>query len=336
MPANLSPEYKKAEAEYRKATDPQDRVAALSEMHRTIPKHKGTEHLRADIKTRIKQLTEEIKTGKKAGARGGPPTVIKPEGAGQIALVGPPNSGKSALHASLTGSHAESAPYPFATQWPMPGMLPVDDVAIQLVDLPSVSATHPIPWVGNALGPADGCLLVVDLCEAGCLERAVAVRDLLAERQVMLTTSWTTDGNHGDDVSPFTKHLPTVAVVNKVELLDECAEEIAVFRELTGFDYEILPVSVETGRGLELIGPLLFERLGVVRIYTKSPGKSPDMGRPFTLRRGQTVLDLAGLVHKDIAHGFKYARLWGDGSFEGQQVGRDHLVADGDVIELHA
>lgn len=331
MPANLSPEYKKAEAEYRKATDPQDRLAALNEMHRTIPKHKGTEHLRADIKTRIKQLTEETKTGNKGGARGGPPTVIKPEGAGQIALVGPPNSGKSALHARLTGSHAEAAPYPFATQWPMPGMLPVEDVAIQLVDLPSVSAAHSIPWIGNALGPADGCLLVVDLCEAGCLERAVAVRDLLAERQVTLTTSWAID----DGADPFAKRLPTVAVVNKVELLDECTEEIAAFRELTGFDYETLPVSVETGQGLEPIGPLLFDRLGVVRVYTKAPGKPPDMGRPYTLRQGQTVLDLAGLIHKDIARGFKYARLWGGGSFEGQQVGRDHVVTDGDVIELH-
>jgi ribosome-interacting GTPase 1 len=213
-------------------------------------------------------------------------------------------------------------------------MLPVDDVAIQLVDLPSISTTHAIPWIGNALGPADGCLFVVDLCEAGCLERAVAVRELLAERQIVLTSSWEADGE--DEADPFTKHLPTIMVINKVELLEDSDEEISAFRELTGFDFEILPVSVERGHGVERIGPLLFERLGVVRVYTKAPGKSPDMGRPFTLRTGQTVLDLAGLVHKDIARGFKYARLWGDDSFEGQQVGRDHLLVDGDVVELHA
>jgi ribosome-interacting GTPase 1 len=335
MPANLSPEYKKAEAEYRKATDPQDRLTALREMHRTIPKHKGTEHLRADIKTRIKELTEEISSSKKAGSRGGPATVIRPDGAGQIALVGPPNSGKSALHAALTGSHAEGTPYPFSTQWPMPGMLPVEDAAIQLIDLPSVSSEHPIPWIGNALGPADGCLLVIDLCEAGCLERAIAVHEILAERKVRLTAAW--DGGDEDgELDPFTHRLPTIAVVTKVDRLGDRAAEIEAFRDLTGFGYEVLPVSVETGEGLDRIGPLLFRRLGVVRVYTKIPGEAPDMGRPFTLRRGQTVLDLATMVHKDIARGFKYARLWGDGSFEGQQVGRDHLVADGDVIEIHA
>ena len=335
MPANLTPEYKKAEAEYRSATDPEDRLAALREMHRTIPKHKGTEHLRADIKTRIKELTEELASGKKAGARTGPPTVIKPDGAGQIALVGPPNSGKSTLHSTLTGSHAEGTPYPFATQWPMPGMLPVEDIAIQLIDLPSISTTHPIPWIGNALGPADGCLLVVDLSQPGCLERAVAVGEILAERRVVLTPSWESP-DAAEDSEIFTKHLPTITIVGKLDLLDDPDEEIAAFRELTGLDFEVLPVSVESGQGLDEIGPLLFERLQVVRVYTKVPGEPADMGRPFTLRKGQTVFDLAGLVHKDIARGFKYARLWGDESFDGQQVGRDHVVADGDVIEIHA
>ena len=336
MPANLSPEYKAAEAEFRQATEPRDRLAALKEMHRTIPKHKGTEHLRADIKTRIKELSEEIATAKKTGARRGPATVIRPEGAGQVALVGPPNSGKSALHAALTGSHAEAAPYPFATQWPMPGMLPHEDIAIQMIDLPSISTTHPIPWIGNALGTADAALLVVDLCEAGCLERTVALHEILTERKVVLTSRW---GRRPDTVDeewdPFTTRLPTIAVITKIDLLDDCEAEIEAFRDLTGYDYEVIPVSVETGEGLDRIGRVLFARLGVVRVYTKIPGKPPDMGRPFTVRRGQTVLDVAELVHKDIARGFTYARLWGGGSFEGQQVGRDHVVADGDVVEIH-
>jgi len=338
VPANLSPEYKAAEAEFRKATDPRDRLAALKEMHRTIPKHKGTEHLRADIKTRIKDLTEELATAKKAGARGGPATVIRPEGAGQVALVGPPNSGKSMLHARLTGSHAETGPYPFATQWPLPGMLPHEDVAVQLIDLPSISTEHPIPWIGNALQPADGCLLVVDLCEAGCLERVLAVRELLAERKVVLTTGWPADDTaegHGE-FDPFTTRLPTITLVNKVDALEDRTAEIEAFLDLTGLEFPVLAVSAETGEGLEGIGPVLFERLGIVRVYTKVPGKPADMGRPFTVRRGETVLDVATLVHKDVAAGFRYARLWGAGSFDGQQVGRDHVVADGDVIEIHS
>jgi ribosome-interacting GTPase 1 len=334
VPANLSPEYKAAQAEFRRATDPAERLAALKEMHRTIPKHKGTEHLRADIKTRIKELTDELATAKKTGARGGPATVFRPEGAGQVALVGPPNSGKSALHAVLTGSHAESTAYPFATQWPMPGMLPHEDVAIQLIDLPSISPTHPIPWIGNALGPADGCLLVVDLSEPGCLERAITVHEMLAERRVVLTADW--DGEADDELDPFTSSLPTMTVVSKVELLEDREAEIDVFCELTGYCYEVIPVSAMTGEGLKDLGARLFDRLGVVRVYTKIPGGAPDMGRPFTVRSGQTVLDVARLVHRGLAAGFKYARLWGEGSFEGQQVGREHVVADGDVIEIHA
>ena len=160
MPANLSPEYKAAEAEFRGARSPEDRLRSLREMLRTLPKHKGTEHLQADIKTRIKEITEELAGPKKGGARTAPPTAIRPEGAAQIALLGPPNSGKSSLHARLTGSHATSGPYPFTTQFPLPGMLPYEDVAFQLVDLPPVCRKHPVPWLAAALRSADACLLV--------------------------------------------------------------------------------------------------------------------------------------------------------------------------------
>jgi 50S ribosome-binding GTPase len=136
MPANLTPECKAAEAEYRQARTPEDRLAWLREMLRTIPKHKGTEHLRGDIKTRIKDLTRELAAPRRGGARTGRPTVVHREGAGQVALLGPPNSGKSALHARLTGSHAAVEPYPFTTQFPQPGMLRFQDVAFQLIDLP--------------------------------------------------------------------------------------------------------------------------------------------------------------------------------------------------------
>ena len=179
MPTNTSPEYKKAEAEYRRATDPQDRLAALNEMHSTIPKHKGTEHLRADIKTRIKELTESHAGPKKGGTRTGPPTVVRREGAAQVAILGPPNTGKSTLHAAVTGSHSDAAPYPFTTQYPVPGMLPVDDISIQLVDLPPISPEHPVPWIANALGPADAALLVVDLSHTNCVEESMALHAIL-------------------------------------------------------------------------------------------------------------------------------------------------------------
>ncbi len=335
MPANLSPEYKAAEKEFRAAREPRDRLACLKEMLRTIPKHKGTEHLQGDIKAKIKELTEELTGPKKTGARTAPATVIRPEGAAQVALLGPPNAGKSALHARLTGSHAASEPYPFATQYPQPGMLPYEDVAIQLVDLPSQSPEHPIAWIGNACQPADGALLVVDLAHAGCVEEVVKAHEILAERRVVLTSEWP-EGRVEDDDDPFTTRLPTLLVANKTDLVAGIEDDLAAFRELTGYDYPAIATSAVTGTGLEELARWLFDKLGVVRVYTKIPGQPPDLSRPFTVRRGDTVLDVAFLVHKDIAHGFRYARLWGKEAFDGQQVGRDHAVVDGDVVELHA
>ncbi len=329
MPANLTPDYKAAEAAYRRARDPADRLEALREMMRLIPKHKGTEHLRADIKTRIKELTEELASPRKGAARTGPPTVIRPEGAAQVALVGPPNSGKSALHAALTGSHAVSEPYPFATQYPQPGMLTVRDTSIQLVDLPSVSSTHPIPWIGNALQPADAVLLVVDLAVPGCVEQVLDLLEVLAARRVHLVVDEPPDG---DD--PFARYLPTSLLVSKVDQLPGWEEELDAFRDLTGLSYPALGVSVNTGTGLDRVGRWLYDRLGIVRVYTKAPGRAPDLGRPFTLRRGQTVADLAALVHKDIARNLRFARLWND-TTEGRQVGKDHVLEDADVVELH-
>jgi uncharacterized protein len=235
MPTNVTPEYKRAEADFRQARTPEDRLAALREMLRLLPKHKGTEHVQADIRTRIKELTEELAGPRKGGARTGPAHVVHPEGAGQVALLGPPNSGKSALHARLTGSHAPVGPFPFTTQFPQPGMLPHLDIGIQLVDLPPVAAQHPVPWLANALQPADGALLVVDLGDPDCVDAVFELHDLLAARKVFLVPEW--DRHADDDDDPFAQHLPTLLVAAKADLVEHYDEELAAFRELTGRDY---------------------------------------------------------------------------------------------------
>ena len=341
MPANLSPEYKKAETAFKQARDAAERLTALREMLRTIPKHKGTERLQADIKTRIKHLSDELAAPRKGGARSGPVQVIQPEGAAQIALVGPPNAGKSTLHARLTGSHAVAGPYPFTTQEPLPGMLAFEDIHFQLVDLPAVGGDYTPGWIGNALQPADGCMLVVDLGAPDCVEQLITVRGSLAERHVYLLEetpaprSEPCDENDDELADPFARHLPTLLVVTKADLLAARAAEIDALAELLGVRYPTLSVSAKTGEGLDAIAPWWFATLGVVRVYTKAPGRPPDRDRPFTVRTGDSVLRVAELVHRDIAASLKYARLWGGGQFEGQQVGKDHPVSDGDVLELH-
>ena len=333
MPANLSPEYKAAEASFRKARDPRERLEWLREMLRTIPKHKGTEHLQADIKARIKDLAEEFEGGRKGGgAHGGPALVIRPEGAAQIALIGPPNAGKSSLHARLTASGAHVAPYPFTTQHPEPGMMTHEDVHFQLIDLPAVSPEHPVPWLAGALQTADACLLVVDLGEPSCVEQVQAVHSVLNQKRLTLTQRWDVLESNDD---PFARQLPTLMLANKADQIPGLEAELEVFRELTGLRYPVLAVSATTGQGLGELGPWLFQNLGIVRVYTKAPGHPPDKSRPFTLRRGQTVADVARLIHKDLQTSLRYARVWGHSHFDGQHVGPEHALLDGDIVELH-
>ncbi len=339
MPANLSPEYKKAEQAFREASDDRDRLLRLRDMLRTIPKHKGTEHLQADIKSRIKQLTEELSGPRKGAARTGPVHTLRPEGAAQVALLGPPNAGKSSLHVRLTGSRADVGPYPFTTHEPMPGMLPYQDVAFQLVDLPPISEDYMEGWFVNALQPAHAALLVADISAPECIDQLQAVHARLKEKRITLIEDWpglTGAESHApdDELDPFAIRLPALLVVNKVDLAPD-PEEVSVLLELLDASFPAVATSTVSGQGLEEVGEFLFRGLEIVRVYTKTPGRPPEMDRPFTVRRGATVMDVARLVHKDIAGSLKYARAWGSGVFDGQQIGPEHRLSDADVVELH-
>ncbi len=331
MPANLSPEYKKAEQTFRRAREPRERLDCLKEMLRTIPKHKGTEHIQADIKSRIKQLSDELQGPRKGAARSASAYALRREGAAQICLVGPPNSGKSSLHAVLTGSKSEVGPFPFTTRAPVPGMLVFEDIAFQLVDLPPVSGEHMEPGLPGVLQGADAAWLVVDLADPACTDHVLLIRAALEQRKITLSDQWSAQAV--DD--PFRVVLPTLLVANKCDL-DPGPGEVNVLEELLGIRYPALAVSATGGQGLGALAPFLFKALGIARVYTKVPGKAPDRGRPFTVRTGDRVLDVARLVHQDVAGTLKYARIWGSGEFDGQQVGPEHRVADGDVLELHA
>jgi ribosome-interacting GTPase 1 len=352
MPTNVTPEFKRAKEAFQKAREPSERLQCLREMLRTVPKHKGTEHLQADIKSRIKELTEELAGPRKGAARTGPSHTVRPDGAAQVVLVGPPNTGKSSIHVALTGSHAEVGPYPHSTQAPLPGMLPYQDIHIQLVDLPPVDAEFMEPWMPNALQQANAALLVVDLKIPGCVENVAAIRDKLDDKRISLVETWpgaldpsclvtqppprkSAGADDEDEDDPFRVFLPTLLVVNKSDL-DPDPEEIELLEELVGAKYPAIMCSAETGEGLDRIGRLVFEGLEIIRVYTKAPGKLPEKDKPYTLFQGDSVSDVARLIHRDIAATLKFARIWGSGKFDGQQVGRDHVVADGDVVELHS
>jgi ribosome-interacting GTPase 1 len=347
MPANLTADYRKAEEAYRAAREPKEKLDCLKEMLRTIPKHKGTDHLQGDIKRKIKETTEELSAPKKGARRQGPVHTIRAEGAAQVALIGPPNAGKSALHQRLTSSRSEIGPYPGTTREPIPGMAPYEDVLFQLIDLPPVSADHCETWIVNALQPADAALLVIDLTDPDCAGHVEGILKQLGERRIHLKPRWpgihgpepepdtTGDGEGEEILDPFRIELPTLLVINKADLTEDAEEELGVLQELLGLEFPHVLVSAETGEGCEQVSEFLFRGLEVIRVYTKAPGKPANDDRPFTLRRGQTVIDVAQQLHKDIASSLRYARVWGTEVYAGQQVGPEHKLADKDVLELH-
>ena len=330
MPANLTPQYREAEERYREAGSHEEKMVALREMMALLPKHKGTEKLQADIRRRMARLEEEAEHGARGGARRVDPGHVRREGAGQWALIGPPNAGKSALLGALTHAHPEVAPYPFTTHAPQPGMMPFEDVQVQLVDTPAVTAAHTESYMSNLVRNADGVLVVLDPV-ADDLEHGLADCLTLIERARV----WPSGRPLPPDASPLLVVSPVYVVLNKADL-DGDGTFAALARESVGDGLPVFRVSAEHGHGLEELRGRLFRDLDRIRIYAKEPGKKPDYARPFVLRSGATVHDLALQVHKDIAANLRFARIWGHARFDGQQVDRDHVLADRDVVELHA
>ncbi|MGQ9495070.1 MAG: TGS domain-containing protein [Thermoanaerobaculaceae bacterium] len=323
MPANLTPQYKAAEVQWRQAKSLEEKRQALETMLATIPKHKGTEKLQADIKKRLARLRQEEESHLK---RHGFSFRVEPEGAAQVVLLGPPNSGKSSLLAALTRAEPAIGEFPFTTTRPQPGMMPFEDVKIQLVDLPPITKSHLDPWLPNLVRAADAAALFIDPTSPEVPEDAEVVRQRLAEMRIPLVGSLPEDADCGD--TP----LPTVMVVTKIDKARE--EDIQVLVELYGEVFPVVKVSAVTHTGLELLKVALWRSLGLLRVYTKPPGKPVDRSAPFVLPQGSTVLDLAYRVHREVAENLAFARVWG-GKLEGQKVSRDFALRDRDVVEIH-
>lgn len=325
MPANLSPEYEKAEQRYRQATADADRLAALEEMLATIPKHKGTEKMQADIKRRLSQLRkEQQKTGH---AKGPDPFHIPRSGAGQVVLIGPPNSGKSRLLAATTNADARVADYPFTTAVPQPGMWVRDGIPIELVDTPPLTPEHVTPGLLGTIRNADVICLVVEAGPA-ILEHTEALLELLESRGLDLAT------RRRPELDPDQPHRRTaLIVVNKAEIAPEATA--ATLASLYTGRLEVLAVSAVTRQGFDAWFARLWDLLAVIRVFAKQPGRPADLEKPFVLPEGSTVADLARAIHRDLPGTMKFARLWGHGRFEGQHVHKTEVLRDRDVVEIH-
>jgi len=314
MPANLPPQYFDAEKRFREAKTPADKIDALEDMLAIMPKHKGTDHLKAELRSRIAKLTQMA--GKKLATQRAS-MMIEKEGAAQVVVVGMPNSGKSQLVATVTNASPTVADYPFTTHQATPGMMEFENIKIQLIDTPPITEQAMEWWLPHIIRRADGILIMVDLSDAP-LDRLEIILTELENKKVQI---W---GNEAK----------TLIVGNKIDL-ENARQNYQALRNKYEGQLPVIAVSARDGTGLEELKQTTYQVLNIIRVYTKTPGQKPDLTDPIILDRGSTLEDAAAAVHKDFAAQLKYARIWGSGKHDGVMAKRNHVLADGDIIELH-
>ncbi|MEM1927837.1 MAG: GTP-binding protein [Acidilobaceae archaeon] len=391
MPANLPPEARAKLARYTEAKSLEDKIRALEEFIGSVPKHKGTENLLEWARRRLADLREELELEKRKRASsrgGGPQFFVEKSGAAQVVLIGPPNSGKSSVLASLTDAKPEIAPYPFTTKAPQAGMLVYEGAQIQLVDTPPLMLDDPDSSINNrVLGLArnsDAIAVVVSFDDPRLPATLKRIVELLEDRGIIVTKQKgvvrivkTRDASgvrlsgsgrlmgatedelkkllaeyriynaiveiHGDvtlddvesSILASRVYKPAIVLLNKADLARE-ENMLSEARRVVPSDVEVIPVSTVSRLNLELVGKTLFEKLGLIRVRTKTPGSEPSP-QPLVVKRGTTVIEVAEMIHERLAKNFKYARIWGPSAkYPGQKVGPHHVLEDGDVLEIHA
>ena len=324
MPANLTPEYFKAEQWYREAATTEEKILALEQMLSVMPKHKGTDHLRADLRRKLSKLKDVPvkKTAKHVDI-----FHIPRSGAGQIVLLGTPNCGKSSIVAALTNAKVNVADFPFATGAPVPGMVKFEDVPIQLVDMPPITADYLAPGQVGTYRNCDLIAICIDL-SADVAEQLRICLDFLESKNLLIDAETAASDEHGNVLGKRAFCICTksdIAAAGALQSLQQSCRH----------PFEFVEISTKTSADLEKLPAIFFSLLGIIRIYAKPPGKKPDMGEPFTLPAGATVMDLATAIHRDLAEKLKFARIWGTGVYPGQNAQRNHILNDKDIIELH-
>lgn len=330
MPANLTPQYYALEREFKKESDPYEKLRLAKELLAIMPKHKGTDKLQAEIKAKISKLKKQIDSGdKKHGARQVDLfTHIDKEGAAQVIMIGPPNSGKSSLLESLTKAKPLIGDYPYTTREPMVGMIVYDTVQFQLIDTPPISEEQLESYLPNLVRQADIAVVVVDISTTGFKNRMKVLLDILEEKRIILTPE--VPDEIDDPQFAYKK-----AFIAAHKFLDENGEKGLEEIKSIYPEFTIIPTSVLDDDSLENFKAAIFNSMGIIRVYTKRIGHDVEYSDPVILPIGGTVEDAAYNLHKDFAYKLKFAKIWGKNKFEGQRVKNNYVLSDKDVIEFH-
>mgnify|MGYP000069243853 CR=1 FL=1 len=384
MPANLTAEAKSKWNKVVLARSPEEKLKALQEFLSSIPKHKGNEKLRAQIKRKISLLKVELEERKQSRKGAKPYYLIEKEGAAaQIVILGLTNVGKSSLLSSLTNANPEVNSRPYTTIEPIPGVMHFKDIRIQLIEVPALTPNSSNSLQLNLAKKADGLILMIDALNNPCNQLKILLKELEKARlsiekpkskieidknakgELQIAVFGKLNGCTIEDVKKLflsygvrkgvvkiygeasleeiEEHLlelsneykPAIIIVNKVEN-EDFENKLVDLKSLVN-NVPIIYVSCLLRKGLEKIGEALIKKLEIIRVYTKEPNEKEASKEPVILKEGATIGDLAKEIHSELYKNFKYAKVWGPSSkFPGEKVGLNHLLKDGDIVEIHA
>lgn len=325
MPANLPPTYYEKERELKYAQTPEEKIQIYMELLAIMPKHKGTDKLKGDLRQKISKLKKEI--GKKPGAVRTDFYHVSKEGSAQVVLLGMPNCGKSQILQSLTNAEPEVHDYPFTTQKPQVGMILYDNIQIQLVDMPPIAIDYAPGWIFGIARSGDLILVVLDLKKEPSAQFET-IRDLLKNARIILQPK-------GESPSEETAMVKRALIIcNKIDA-PGAQERFEQIKKQWKNTYLLHPLSASEKQGTEDLKHIIYDTLEIIRVYTKPPHREYDRTHPYVLKKGAKVIELASQIHKDFMTELKYVRLWREGKYKGMRIDRDETLQDEDVVEFH-
>jgi hypothetical protein len=329
MPANLPPQYIELRSQLEKARDAEERVELLQEMIAIIPKHKGTNKLLGELRSKLASARKQSQE-KPSKQKVFNPYRITRQGAGQVVVIGYPNVGKSSLVSKLTHAHTQVADYPFTTISPIVGMMLFENINIQMIDTPPITDDVLEPNLVDLIKRVDFVLLVIDAGSDDALEQIESIVTRLNDLRIKLVTK---QPEEDEDIQLI--HKKGMIIANKADI-EGSQDRIDMIKEFYGNDLPIISLSAEMDEDFSRFKNEIFNSLDIIRVYTKPIGKKPDMTDPIILYRGSTIVDAAEEIHRDFAENLKFAKIWGGGSkYNGQSVSRDHPLEDGNIVEFH-
>lgn len=297
---NQSPFYKQAELKFSSAQSDEQRLEALEEMMRECPKHKSSEKMLANIKTRYIKLKKKLETEKKSKKTSGKVGIKKEDL--QAVIIGKTKSGKSSLISLLTNAKPKISDYDFNTKTVVVGMMDYNGVSIQLIEVPSIESEYYDRGVVNS---ADSIIILVTNLEQ--------INEI--EKKIERATG------------------KKIIIFNKIDLLSE-NEKRKISATLQSKKYNFVLISTKTKEGIEELKEKLFQSFGKIRVYTKEPGKIKS-NKPIILYPNSTIKNVAEKILKGFASKIKETRIWGPSSkYPGQVVGLAHKMKDLDVVEF--